>query len=58
MKRRNNLFTRMRYTKNETDVRKYKECKKNLKKAERQSCWTYVNNIIKNGEPNAGTTLT
>ena len=43
--------TRMRKTKNETDVRKYKECKSTLQKAERQSYWAYVNNIIEIGNP-------
>ena len=51
MKRRDKLFTRMRKTKNETDVRKYKECKSTLQKAERQSYWAYVNNIIEIGNP-------
>ena len=31
MKRRGKLFTRMRKTKNETNVKKYKECKKSLR---------------------------
>ena len=41
----------MRKTKNETDVRKYKECKSTLQKVERQSYWAYVNNIIEIGNP-------
>ena len=52
MKRRSKLFTRMRKTRNETDIRKYKECKKTLQKTERQSYWAYVNNIIETGDPN------
>ena len=52
MKRRSKLFTRMRKTRNETDIRKYKECKKTLQKTERQPYWAYVNNIIETGDPN------
>ena len=51
MRRRNKLFNRMRKTKNETDIRKFKESKKAVQKMERQSYWAYINNIIKSGEP-------
>ena len=43
---RDKLFRRMKKTKNEKDVRKYKDCKKAVQKQERQSYWTYINNII------------
>ena len=45
IKRRNKLFTRIRKTKNETNVGKYQECKKNLQKAKRHY-GAYVSNII------------
>ena len=50
MRRHGKLFTRMKKTRNETDTRKYKECKKTLQKAERLSYWDYVNNIIETGQ--------
>ena len=45
MRRRDKLFRRMRKTKNDSDIRKYKECKKALQKSERQDYWTYINDI-------------
>ena len=51
MRRRDKLFRRMKKTKNETDIRKFKECKKAVQKTERQSYWTYINNIIETGDP-------
>ena len=51
MHRREKLFRRMKKTKNETDIRKFKECKKAVQKTERQSYWSYINNIIETGEP-------
>ena len=51
MRRRDKLFRRMKKTKNETDIRKFKECKKAVQKIERQSYWTYINGIIETGEP-------
>ena len=50
IRRRQKLFQRMRKTRNETDVRKYRECKRILQKSERQSYWSYVNNIIEVGD--------
>ena len=47
---RQKLFQRMRKTRNETDVWKYRECKRILQKSERQSYWSYVNNIIEVGD--------
>ena len=43
----------MKKTKNEKDVRKYKDCKKAVQKQERQSYWTYINNIIEVGDPDS-----
>ena len=51
MRRRDKLFRRMKKTKNETDIWKFKECKKAVQKIERQSYWTYINGIIETGEP-------
>ena len=53
MRRRDQLFNQMRKTKNETDIRKFKECKKAVQKMERQSYWAYINNIIETGEPDS-----
>ena len=50
IRRRQKLFQRMRKTRNETDVRKYRECKRILQKSERQSYWSYVNNKIEVGD--------
>ena len=46
MRHRDKPFRRMRKTGNETDIRKYKDCKRNAQKYERQSYWSYVNRII------------
>ena len=51
MHRRDKLFSRMRKTKNERDIRKFNECKKAVQETERQSYWNYINNIIETGEP-------
>ena len=53
MRCRDKLFRRMKKTKNEKDVRKYKDCKKAVQKQERQSYWTYINNIIEVGDPDS-----
>ena len=50
MRRRDKLSRRMKKTKNETDIRKSKECKKAVQKIERESYWTYINSIIETGE--------
>ena len=50
MRRRDKLFRRMKKTKNETDIRKSKECRKAAQKIERESYWTYINSIIETGE--------
>ena len=47
---RRKLFQCMRKTRNQTDVRKCRECKRILQKSERQSYWSYVNNIIEVGD--------
>jgi len=33
------------------DLKRYKETKAHLQKAERQSYWKYINNIIEIGDP-------
>ena len=48
MRRRDKLFRRMKKTRNESDIRKYKESKKATQKAERQ--WNYIN-IIETDDP-------
>ena len=53
MRCRDKLFRRMKKTKNEKDIRKYKDCKKAVQKQERQSYWTYINNIIEEGDPDS-----
>ena len=47
------LFRRMRKTKKEKDVRRFKDCKKAVQKQERQSYWNYINNIIEVGDPDS-----
>ena len=42
--------SRMRKTRSDTDIRKYKDCKKNVQKSERQSYWYYVNRITEVGD--------
>ena len=56
MRRRDKLFRRMKKTKNDTDIRKFKECKTAVQKTERQSYWFYINNIIETGEPDSDQT--
>ena len=51
MRRRDKLFRRMKKTKNESDTRKYKDCKKGVQKSERQAYWTYINGIIEAEDP-------
>ena len=51
MRRRDKLFRRMKKTKNDSDISKYKECKKALQKHERQAYWTYINGIIEADDP-------
>ena len=53
MRCRDKLFRRMRKTKNEKDVRRFKDCKKAVQKQERQSYWSYTNNIIEVGDPDS-----
>ena len=49
--RKTRLYTRMRSTKSESDLRKYKESKRQAKKVERQSYWENINNIIEIEDP-------
>ena len=53
MRWRDKLFRRMRKTKKEKDVRRFKDCKKAVQKQERQSYWNYINNIIEVGDPDS-----
>ena len=51
MHKRNKLFKRQRKTGNPKDTKIYKETKARLQKAERQSYWNFVDNIIEVGDP-------
>ena len=51
MRKRNKLFKRQRKTGNPKDIKHYKETKARLQKAERQSYWNFVDNIIEVGDP-------
>ena len=53
MRHRDKLFRRIRKTKNGKAVRKYKASKRAVQKNERQSYWSYVNGIIKVGDPDS-----
>ena len=46
IRRRNKLFRKMKKTKKESDIQNYKHSKSAVQKAERQSYWSYINNII------------
>ena len=51
MRKSKKLFPRQRKTKKAKDIRQYKETKAHLQKADRQSYWQYVDNIIQIGDP-------
>ena len=51
MRKSKKLFRRQRKTKKAIEIRQYKETKAHLQKAERQSYWQYVDNIIEIGDP-------
>ena len=51
VRKRNKLFKRQRKTGNPKDIKHYKETKARLQKAERQSYWNFVDNIIEVGDP-------
>ena len=44
------LYTRMRKTKKQQDIRKYRQCKGDVQKLERQAYFSYINNIIEVNE--------
>ena len=44
------LYTRMRKTKKQQDIRKYRQCKGDVQKLERQAYYSYINNIIEVNE--------
>ena len=51
MRRRGKLFRRVKKTKNDSDTRKYKDCKKAVQKSERQAYWVYINGVIETEDP-------
>ena len=51
MRKSKKLFRKQRKTKKAKDIRQYKETKARLQKAERQSYWQYLDNIIRIGDP-------
>ena len=44
------LYTRMKKTKKQQDIRKYRQCKGDVQKLERQAYFSYINNIIEVNE--------
>ena len=46
IRKRARLYTRMMKTKNEKDIRKYRQCKGDVQKLERQAYFSYINTII------------
>ena len=50
-RKQNLLFKRQRRTRAAKDIRHYKETKAKLQKAERQSYWKYLDNLIEVGDP-------
>ena len=51
MRRPDKLFRRVKKTKNDSDIRKYKDCKKAVQESERQAYWAYINGIIEAEDP-------
>ena len=51
MRRRDKLFRRVKKTENDSDIRKYKDCKNAVQKSERQAYWAYINGIIGAEDP-------
>ena len=51
LRKSNKLFQRQRRAGKVRDIRYYKETKARLQKAERQSYWQFVDNIIEVGDP-------
>ena len=50
IRKRARLYTRMKKTKKEQDIRKYRQCKGDVQKLERQAYYSYINNIIEVNE--------
>ena len=50
IRKRARLYTRMKKTKKEVDIRKYRQCKGDIQKLERQAYYSYINNIIEVNE--------
>jgi hypothetical protein len=51
IRKRNKQYKKYKKTKDKIDLKRYKETKTHLQKAERQSYWKYINNIIEIGDP-------
>ena len=51
IRKRNKQYKKYKKTKDKIDIKRYKETKAHLQKAERQSYWKYINNIIEIGDP-------
>jgi hypothetical protein len=51
IRKRNKHYKKYKKTKDKMDLKRYKETKAHLQKAERQSYWKYINNIIEIGDP-------
>jgi len=51
IRKRNKQYKKYKKTKDKMDLKRYKETKAHLQKAERQSYWKYINNIIEIGDP-------
>ena len=51
MRKSKKQFRKQRKTKKAKDIRQYKETKARLQKAERQSYWQYVDNLIEIEDP-------
>ena len=50
IRKRARLYTRMKKNKKEKDIRKYRQCKGDVQKLERQAYFSYINNIIEVNE--------
>ena len=51
IRRRNKLFQRQKKSNSQKDIKLYKEAKAKLQRAERQSYWQFVENIVEVGDP-------
>jgi hypothetical protein len=51
IRKRNKQYKKYKKTKDKMDLKRYKETKAHLQKAEIQSYWNFINNIIEIGDP-------